>query len=77
MWNGQILLRDRAKILIYQLLNFESFLVKNDYSLVTIIYSISHLQLTIRKRQVWFKFNWRNFNISISKFWLFWVKNDH
>ena len=34
-----------------QLVNFDYFLVKNDYSLLTLNYLIGHLQLTIRKSQ--------------------------
>ena len=41
-----------AKIFIIQLVNFDYFLVKNDYSFVTSNYSISHLQLTIRNCQI-------------------------
>jgi len=37
-----------------QLVNFDYFLIKNDYSLVTFNYLISHLLLTIRYRQ----FDW-------------------
>jgi len=46
-----------AKILIFQLVNFDYFLVKNDYSLVIFKYSISHLQLTIKNSLIWLEFN--------------------
>jgi len=49
MWNGQIWPKNTAKIFIFQSVNFNYDLVKNDYSLVTFNYSICHLQLTIRK----------------------------
>jgi len=58
-----------AKILIFQSVNFDFFVVKNDYFLVTFNYSISDLQLTIRNCQIWLKFSTSNFNISISQFW--------
>jgi len=40
--------RISAEILIFQLVNFDYFVVKNDHSLVTLNYSMSHLQLTIK-----------------------------
>jgi len=46
--------------------NFDIFLVKNDYYLVTFNYSVSYLQLTIINR---LKFsNWTS-NTSNSQFW--------
>jgi len=41
-----------AKIFILHLANFDHFLDKNDYSLVTFNDSISHLQFTIRKSHI-------------------------
>jgi len=46
-----------AEILIFQLVNFDYFVVKNDHSLVTFNSSISHLQLTIKNCQIWLKFS--------------------
>ena len=37
-----------AEILIFQLVNFDYFVVKNDNSLETFNYSISHKQITIK-----------------------------
>jgi len=45
------------KILIIQLVDFDNFLVKNDYYLVTLSYSISHLQLTSKNSQIRLKFS--------------------
>jgi len=42
-----------AEILMFQLVNFDCFVVKNDHSLVTFNYSISHLQLTIKNSQIY------------------------
>jgi len=42
-------LRIVAEILIFQIVNSDYFLIKNDHSLVTFNYSIIHLQLTIKK----------------------------
>jgi len=44
-------------MLIIQLVNFDYFVVKNDHSLVTFNYSISHLQLTIKNSQIWRTFS--------------------
>jgi len=66
-----------AEILIFQLVNFDYFVVKSDHFLVTFNYSISHLQLTFKNSQIWRKFSSWNFNISFSHFWLFLVKNDY
>jgi len=41
----------KAEILIFQLVNFDYFEVKNDHSLVTFDYLISHSQLTIENNQ--------------------------
>ena len=72
MWNGQIWLKNRAEIWIFQLVNFDYFVVKNDPSLVTFnYYWIIHLQLTIKNIQIWLKFSSWNFNTLISQFWLF------
>jgi len=57
-----------AKIFIFHFVNSEYFLVKNDDSLVTFNYSISHLQLSIRNSQIWPKFSRKIFHISISQF---------
>ena len=40
MWNGQICLKIAAEILIFQLVNFDYFIVGNDHSLVFFYYSI-------------------------------------
>ena len=37
-----------AKIFIFYLVNFDYFLVRNDYPLVSFNYSINHLQLTTK-----------------------------
>jgi len=47
MWNGQICLKIAAEILIFQLVNFDYFVVKNDHSLVTYNYSISRYSLLL------------------------------
>jgi len=52
MLNGQIWIRIVVKIFTFRLVNFDYFLVKNGYSLVTFNYSISHLQLTMRNGQI-------------------------
>jgi len=44
-----------AKIIIFQLVNFDYFLMKNDYFVVTFNYSSSNLKLTIRNSQIWLK----------------------
>jgi len=49
-------LRIAAKVFMFSWVNFDYFLVKNDYSLVTFNYSISHLQLTFRNSQICLRF---------------------
>jgi len=66
-----------AEILIFQLVNFDYFVVKNDHCLVTFNYFIGHFQFTIKNNQIWLKFSSWNFYISISQFRLFLVKNDY
>jgi len=45
------------KIFIFQLVNLDYFLVKNEYSLVTFNYSISYLQLVIGNSPICLKFS--------------------
>jgi len=63
-----------AEIWIFQWVNFENLVAKNDHFLVTFNYSISHLQLTIKNSQIWLKFGSWNFKITISQFWLLFSK---
>jgi len=66
-----------AEVLIFQLVDFDYFVVKNEYSLVTFNNPISHLQRTIKNSKIWLKFSSWNFNVSIGQFWLFLAKNDY
>ena len=53
-----------AKIFVFPLVNLKK--VKNNYSLNTFNYPISHLQLDNRNSQIWLKLCSWNFNSSIS-----------
>jgi len=66
----------QAEILTFQLVNFDYFIAKNDHSLFTFNFLISHLQLTLNSSQIWLKFSSWNFNISISRCY-FLGKNDY
>jgi len=53
---------------MFQLVNFDYFVFKNNHSLVNFNYSINHLQLTIKNSQIWLKFSSWNFNTSLVNF---------